>query len=191
MSKIVFLGNSGVGKSSILRRFKFDDFLLGNESTIGCEFFAKIININGRDKQLLLWDTAGQEVFRSFTQNFLRGSKLTVIVYDVTNEKSINEINGWLKESNKQPQKPTIVLVGNKHDLNIIIDYKNHINRIIENNNNELQIYDFGVVSARNGYNITELFQYIATKVDGDIIQNNTTINLTESNNSGYKCCFG
>ena len=81
MSKVVFLGNSGVGKSSILKRFKFDRFDSENDSTIGCEFFAKEVDIDNKPRKLLLWDTAGQEVFKSFTQNFLRGAKIIVIVY--------------------------------------------------------------------------------------------------------------
>jgi len=193
MSKIVFLGNSGVGKSSILRRFKFDDFQLGKESTIGCEFFAKIVTINGIEKKLLLWDTAGQEVFRSFTQNFLRGSKVIVIVYDITNEKSINEIDDWLKESSKQSQKPKIILVGNKIDLPTSIDYQPKINGIIESNTNiELRIYDFGIVSAKNGKNVKELFDFIATKLDIPVNSSPTnSINLGDSNNnSGYTCCY-
>lgn len=190
MSKIVFLGNSGVGKSSILRRLKFDDFQSGNESTIGCEFFAKVININGLEKKLLLWDTAGQEVFRSFTQNFMRGSKVVVIVYDISNEKSIYDIDSWLIETKKQQQKPKIILVGNKLDLDTTIDYQNHITRIITDNP-QLLIYDFGVVSAKNGVNINELFNYIAIKIDVSPERTHTnSINLVGSNTNESYCCF-
>jgi len=75
--KVVMLGDSTVGKSSILYRLKFSSFSGKQESTIGCEFFAKPIPIPERPDQpvkLLIWDTAGQEVFRSFTPNFLRGA---------------------------------------------------------------------------------------------------------------------
>ena len=191
MSKIVFLGNSGVGKSAILRRFKLDEFQVGNESTIGCEFFAKIVYINDIEQKLLLWDTAGQEVFRSFTQNFLRGSKVIVIVYDITDEKIINQIDNWLHESKKQLQKPKIILVGNKIDLGNRIDHQSIINSIIENNT-ELLIYNFGVVSAKNNYHIKELFDFIAIKTDITVNTPQTnSINLVDSNNKEYKCCYG
>ena len=191
MSKIVFLGNSGVGKSAILRRFKFDEFHACNESTIGCEFFAKTVIINEVEKKLLLWDTAGQEVFRSFTQNFLRGSKVIVIVYDITHQKIINQLENWLQEAKKQIQNPKIILVGNKIDLGNLIDHQPEINSIIENNN-ELLIYDFGVVSAKKDYKIKELFEFIASKTDISINTSPTnSINFVDSNNDGYSCCYG
>merc|ERR1712167_303703 len=87
--KVVMLGDSTVGKSSILYRLKFSSFSGKQESTIGCEFFAKPIPIPERPDnpvKLLIWDTAGQEVFRSFTPNFLRGALAGIICYDHTSD---------------------------------------------------------------------------------------------------------
>merc|ERR1712159_627328 len=97
--KVVMLGDSTVGKSSILYRLKFSSFSGKQESTIGCEFFAKPIPIPERPDnpvKLLIWDTAGQEVFRSFTPNFLRGALAGIICYDITNRESFEHAAGWL-----------------------------------------------------------------------------------------------
>merc|ERR1712100_693467 len=104
--KVVMLGDSTVGKSSILYRLKFSSFSGKQESTIGCEFFAKPIPIPERPDQpvkLLIWDTAGQEVFRSFTPNFLRGAKIIVIVYSVAFKKSFHNLNSWIDDAKKIP----------------------------------------------------------------------------------------
>merc|ERR1712188_282230 len=95
--KVVILGDSTVGKSSILFRLKFSSFSGKQEATIGCEFFAKTIELPERRERpvkLLIWDTAGQEVFRSFTPNFLRGALAGIIVYDITSRESFNNAEG-------------------------------------------------------------------------------------------------
>ena len=121
-SKVVVLGDSGVGKSSILNRVKFNNFKEKMDSTIGCEFFAHDLFINNVNIKLLLWDTAGQEIFRSFTPNFLRGAKIIIIVFDLSNENTITNIDTWILEAMKQ-NTSKIIIVGNKYDLvNIEID---------------------------------------------------------------------
>merc|ERR1712054_222399 len=119
--KVVMLGDSTVGKSSILYRLKFSSFSGKQESTIGCEFFAKPIPIPERPDQpvkLLIWDTAGQEVFRSFTPNFLRGALTGIIVYDITSRESFEHVDGWLDDLRKvRGDEAIVALVGNKCDL--------------------------------------------------------------------------
>ena len=155
-TKIVLLGDSTVGKSSILHRLKFGSFDNKIQSTIGCEFFAKSFNIeNEKEVKLLIWDTAGQETFRAFTPSFLRGASVAIIVYSVNSNESFNNIDSWIKEANKIPDI-SIVIVGNKSDL------KNVINKNTLLNLNELDnVSIFGTVSAKENYNIQELFIYV------------------------------
>ena len=162
-NKVVILGNSCVGKSSILRQLSRGTFLEEFSSTIGCEFFAKEMLINDEKVKLLLWDTAGQEVFRSFTQNFLRGAKIVIITYDITNIDSYYNISGWLEESIKQ-EKAKIIIVGNKNDLKSKITSLTLIEELKKKYfNRDIEYY--GEVSAKDGDSINNLFYYIGEKL--------------------------
>lgn len=190
MSKIVFLGNSGVGKTSILRNLKSGKFEFTDKSTIGCEFFAKIVHNNGIDKKLLLWDTAGQEVFRSFTQNFLRGAKIVVIVYDITSENTINDIHIWIKET-KKSLNSKIIIVGNKADMNTTIDY--HLKtQDIKNQykDSDINLYH-KAISAKDNEEVIDFFNYIGNQLEDKTqqvsISNN--VDLLGKKNS-YSCCY-
>ena len=165
--KVVLLGDSSVGKSSILEYYKFKRFSNDIESTIGCEFYSKNIIINNTKINLFLWDTAGQELFRSFTSNFLRNAEIILIVYDVSNPSSFENIKIWLEESENQPTAK-IVICGNKSDLLVKVNNFDINNFKIMYPNKD--IYYFGKVSAKTGDNIVELFYYI-----GDIITKNQT----------------
>merc|ERR1711904_662429 len=147
--KVVMLGDSTVGKSSILYRLKFSSFSGKQESTIGCEFFAKPIPIPERPDQpvkLLIWDTAGQEVFRSFTPNFLRGALAGIICYDITNRESFDHAVGWLDDLKKARGEVAIVaLVGNKVDL----ENPPHCARAVSTAEGEEKAKEFGAVVFR------------------------------------------
>jgi Ras-related protein Rab-6A len=164
--KVVILGDSSVGKSSILRRFKFNFFDTGHDSTVGCEFFAKEILLNSKKIKMLLWDTAGQEVFRSFTPNFLRGAKIILITYDITNEKSYKNIDSWIMDA-KKIKNSRIVIFGNKSDIinenNIILDKVTE--NLINTKHEDADIIYFKNVSAKTGENITELFNFIGEQI--------------------------
>lgn len=160
------LGDSTVGKSSILYRLKFSSFSGKQESTIGCEFFAKPIPIPERPDQpvkLLIWDTAGQEVFRSFTPNFLRGALAGIICYDITNRESFEHASGWLEDLKKARGDEAIVaLVGNKVDLDG--------QRQVSTAEAEAKAQQFGALvfqetSAKSGLNIDKVFEDVARKL--------------------------
>ena len=193
--KVVLLGDSGVGKSSILRRIKFDNFSHEVDSTIGCEFFAKEYIIKNKSIKLLLWDTAGQEVFRSFTPNFLRGAKIVLIVYDLTKKISEKSIEEWVIEANKIPNIKIIVL-GNKFDGNKFDENDIIVNNIIEKYK-DIDIYNFGYVSAKNNHNINNLFHFVSTQIANNLnnkfpeIVTTNNVNLTEKKNNETKnfCC--
>jgi len=164
--KVVMLGDSTVGKSSILYRLKFSSFSGKQESTIGCEFFAKPIPIPERPDQpvkLLIWDTAGQEVFRSFTPNFLRGALAGIICYDITNRESFEHAAGWLADLKKARGDEAIVaLVGNKVDLDA--------QRQVSTAEGEAKAKEFGAkvfreTSAKSGLNIDQVFEDVARQL--------------------------
>lgn len=116
--KYIVIGDSAVGKSCLLLQFTDQRFKLEHDVTIGVEFGARTVNVSGESVKLQIWDTAGQESFRSITRAYYRGSAAALLVFDVTNRSSFESIGHWLKEArlNTSPQV-TIAMVGNKVDL--------------------------------------------------------------------------
>ena len=116
--KLLIIGDSGVGKSCLLLRFSDDIFTDSFISTIGVDFKIRTVDIDGAKVKLQIWDTAGQERFRTITSSYYRGAHGIIVVYDVTEQKSFNNITKWLKEidtfAGPHVQK---LLVGNKCDL--------------------------------------------------------------------------
>lgn len=178
-NKVVILGDSTVGKSSILQFFKYNRIDYNIESTIGCEFYSKTIIINNTNIKLLLWDTAGQEIFRSFTSNFLRNASIIVIVYDITNIKTFENIKLWLKETTSQPNAK-IVICGNKSDLSSNIIPLNYIEEFKQLYPHK-EIHYYGNVSAKIGTNIHELFNFIGSIILDE--HNNQKIQIQENKN--------
>ena len=117
--KILTIGESGVGKTSILRRFVENKFLKTHLATIGIDFKTKNLNINNQDIKLKIWDTAGQERFRNITTQYYKGADGIVLVYDVTDEASYEKIRDWMEQilSNTQKEEIGLVLLGNKCDM--------------------------------------------------------------------------
>jgi len=116
--KILIIGESGVGKSSLLIRFTDDTFDPDIGATIGVDFKVKTVNIDGNKMKLALWDTAGQERFRTLTPSYYRGAQGVVFVYDVSVRQTFEKLNDWLSECDTYATKQDLVkmLVGNKND---------------------------------------------------------------------------
>ncbi|XP_018792101.1 PREDICTED: ras-related protein Rab-18 [Bactrocera latifrons] len=121
--KLLVIGESGVGKSSLIRRFVEDKFDDNHDVTIGMDFKSKVINIDGLEYKLALWDTAGAERFRSLTPSFYRKAFGAVLVYDITNRESLTKLEAWLTELENYSDNPNIVtiVVGNKVDKERVI----------------------------------------------------------------------
>eukprot|EP01102_Stenamoeba_stenopodia_P004393 TRINITY_DN14701_c0_g1_i1.p1 TRINITY_DN14701_c0_g1~~TRINITY_DN14701_c0_g1_i1.p1 ORF type:complete len:222 (-),score=53.64 TRINITY_DN14701_c0_g1_i1:73-738(-) len=117
--KMILIGDSGVGKSCLLLRFSDDSFTPTFISTIGVDFKVKMLEIDGKKVKIQVVDTAGQERFRTITANYYRGAQGVMMVYDITDTKSFENINHWLKNVRENaPPSAIKILVGNKSDLN-------------------------------------------------------------------------
>ena len=116
--KYIIIGDSNVGKSNILTRYTQDKFNEQYQATIGVEFGAKNLTINNQIIRVQIWDTAGQENFRSITRAYYKNSVCAIIVYDISNRDSFNSIQNWIEDCKMQsPETVHLVLVGNKCDL--------------------------------------------------------------------------
>jgi len=160
--KLVFLGDSSVGKSSVIAQHvqkKFDEFL---EPTIGAAFLSTNIFIDESKINLQIWDTAGQERYKSLAPMYYRGAHAAVVVYDITSYDSFKGAIFWVKELYKNNSKSIIFFVGNKLDRNDSRKVsQEEINKYSELNN-LINIE----VSAKNGDNINVLFNQIAEELN-------------------------
>lgn len=115
--KALVIGDSGVGKSCLLLRFAQDKYEQNYLSTVGVDYYNRTISIDGKRVQLQMWDTAGQERFRTITRSYYRGSQGIVVVYDVTDNDTFENVKHWLDEIEKNAGSGVIkLLVGNKSD---------------------------------------------------------------------------
>ena len=116
--KVVLLGDTGVGKSSLVSQFVNGNFFEFQEPTIGAAFMAKQFIVDSQNIKVEIWDTAGQERYKSLAPMYYRGATLAVIVYDITRADSLAGANFWLKEIRTRGSESCIItLVGNKSDL--------------------------------------------------------------------------
>lgn len=152
--KTIFLGDQGVGKTSILNRFANNTFMPSYSATIGLDFVSKYIEICNRNVKLVLYDTAGQEKFKSLIPMYIRDAKVIILVYDVTVKDSVNKALTWI-DDNKiiNDSNVIIALVGNKIDgEGRKISFEEGQNIANERN------YIFEEVSAKTGENVESLF---------------------------------
>ena len=116
--KVTLLGETTVGKTSIIYQFIKKTFITSNLTTIGCDKFSRIITIQKRNILLNLWDTAGQERFKSLSPMFLKGSNIVILVYDITNEDSFTQLeNFWINIVRDNTQNIVLGIAANKIDL--------------------------------------------------------------------------
>ena len=160
--KILTIGESGVGKTCILRRFVENKFLKNHLATIGIDFKTKTLNINDKEIKLKIWDTAGQERFRNITTQYYKGADGIVLVYDVTDDASYDKIRDWMDQiiHNTQKDEIGLVLLGNKCDMEPRNVTEAQGNKLAE----ELKISYFET-SALNGQGINEAFEQLTRDI--------------------------
>ena len=167
--KLVFLGDQGVGKTSIITRFMYDTFDTSYQATIGIDFLSKTMYLEDRTVRLQLWDTAGQERFRSLIPSYIRDSSVAVVVYDITNRKSFSNTSKWIEDVRaERGDDVVIMLVGNKTDMS----ERRQVS--IEEAEKKAQADQVKCIetSAKEGYNIKALFRKLATQLPG--LENST-----------------
>ena len=118
MFKVVLIGDMKVGKTNIVSRYIKNEFNKDSMSTIGVEFGSKELVIEGHNVKVQIWDTAGQEKYKSITNAYYKGAKGAFVVYDITNKNSFDNADNWLNNLRASADKKcSIILIGNKSDL--------------------------------------------------------------------------
>ncbi|TRY73986.1 hypothetical protein TCAL_10587 [Tigriopus californicus] len=161
--KVLMLGDAGVGKTSISRRLTEEEFHPSYVHTVGIDFFEKAIQIHDQIVRLQLWDTAGQERFHSLIRPYYRGASGVVLVYDVTDRNSFNNIQEWmetLRENLNLGQITDTLIMGNKTDL---------VGRRVSSAEGrtlaQRQNCAFAEVSAKDGNNLETSFMGLAQRI--------------------------
>jgi small GTP-binding protein len=199
--KILILGDSNVGKTSLLLTYVDNYFPDSHVATIGIDYKIKEVIVNGLKLKLQIWDTSGQERFRSMTHTFLRSANGIAFVYDITNKKSFEGVKNWIKDAESNSPGFEKVLIGNKTDL----EGKREVSHdSSEKFASKKKIKTFET-SAKTNINVNEPFDYLAQlivkdKTKEEIIQqfgenNDNNLNIdkkkTENKGKGSKkeCC--
>ena len=154
--KYIIVGQPSVGKSNIILRFVKGQFNEKYNVTIGVDYSSKNINIGDETAKLEIWDTAGQEEFRSLTKNYYQSSTCSLVVYDISSRDSFNAVKNWIDDcKNFGPKTLKIILIGNKCDLDSTLRQVSYDEG--KEYAEELKI-DFYETSALTGQNINEVF---------------------------------
>eukprot|EP00921_Rhytidocystis_pertsovi_P011151 GHVQ01017978.1.p1 GENE.GHVQ01017978.1~~GHVQ01017978.1.p1 ORF type:complete len:202 (+),score=18.32 GHVQ01017978.1:562-1167(+) len=160
--KLLLIGDSGVGKSCLLLRFADDTYTESYISTIGVDFKIRTIELDGKIVKLQIWDTAGQERFRTITSSYYRGAHGIIVVYDVTDKESFNNVKQWMQEIDRYAvDNVNKLLVGNKCDLasKKVVSY-NQGKELADTYN-----MPFIETSAKNAHNVEQAFQMMASEI--------------------------
>jgi len=153
--KLLLLGDSSVGKTSILNKYIANKFIENNIATLGVEYMDKTVDYNNFKIKLQIWDTSGEEKYRSITKSYYKNAEGLLVIFDITNEESFNHVKNWINEAKDNNSDIKIILVGNK------LDFENE-RKVTEERakkfaeNNSLQYFE---TSAKNGKNIHKSFK--------------------------------
>lgn len=167
--KQLLIGDSGVGKSCLLLQFADQTYNDNYISTIGVDFKIKTINLEGKRVKLQIWDTAGQERFRTITSSYYRGAHGIIVVFDVTEIETFNNVKTWLKEIQQYANEDvSILLVGNKCDL---VD-RRVVEESVAMEFAQKENIHYIETSAKNATNVEEAFVRIAKQIKQQIDAN-------------------
>lgn len=209
--KIILMGDAGVGKTSLIRKYTDNKFDEGYAYTIGIDFRVKEITLSNKERiRLQIWDTAGQECFRSITASYYKRADGIILVYDVTNMKTFQNLEYWLKETQYYHSKSSVplIIVGNKMDTLNENKQKEKIlslKKFVEEKNNDRNRennykINFTFTSVKTDSNIKNIFSLLAEQIhnnnnnkyrnnDGNYKIRNVSLNAKEKENMKF-CCF-
>ena len=166
--KYIIIGDAAVGKSNLLLRYVHGQFKPEYQLTIGVEFGATNIEISSKLFRIQIWDTAGQENFRSITRAYYKNSVCALVVYDISSRDSFNNVMSWIEDcKNQSPKTIFMVLVGNKCDLEDKRQVSYEEGKELADKNQLL----FFESSAKDGINVDEIFLNSATEIAKKIEQ--------------------
>lgn len=173
--KYIIIGDTGVGKSCLLLQFTDKRFQPVHDLTIGVEFGARMITVDGNKQiKLQIWDTAGQESFRSITRSYYRGAAGALLVYDITRRDTFNHLTRWLDEARTHSQSNMVImLIGNKSDL--------EHRRAVSTDEGREFAQKHGLIfmetSAKTAANVENAFIDTATQIHGNILSGEIDVN--------------
>ena len=192
--KVVLLGESGVGKSSIVLRFVADNFKADGEATLGASYMGKILHMGEKSIKFNIWDTAGQERYHSLAKMYYRDASAAILVYDITKKGSFESLKRWHRELLESGSKDlAIVVAGNKEDLveseSVSPDEVNNWAKSIG--------AAFKKTSAKTSYGVEQVFRELALKFIPDVQDavpvRRETVTVKKNNNKAEaqkkKCC--
>jgi small GTP-binding protein len=160
--KFIVIGSSGVGKTSLLKRLIEDQFIPETPATVGVEYVTTTLEIDGQSIKLQIWDTAGQEKFRSIAKSYFRHAVGAILVFDITDRRSFDDLTIWLNDVHQLcDPNAAVTLIGNKLDLTNQRAVTTADAQVFAANH-QLTYLE---TSARAGDNVTEAFQRAAKKV--------------------------
>mgnify|MGYP006107815295 CR=1 FL=1 len=183
--KIVFMGDSGVGKTSVALRISCNTFVPNGEATIGASYCSKIIYKDDIQYNFNIWDTAGQEKYRCLVPLYYKNSDAAIIVYDITNKRSFENAKKNVLELRKNTELSVILFIGNKCD--------DAIRREVETKEASEYCEDagllYGETSAKLNINIKDLLQNILDKLPLPIIKEDITKLTSPDDTWRQSCC--
>ena len=182
--KIIIVGDTNVGKTSILKKFIHNRFEFQFDTTIGVDFEQEMMSINDKNFNIHIWDTAGSERYKSITKSYYNNAHGVIIVFDITNYDSFNNVIDWFNDINKLCIKNIpIILVGNKSDLEEKrrVSHKEIVELTTKLNINYIE------VSAKRGKNIEKIFKNLIKKVSLIVDLPKQIYYIEQEENTG--CC--
>ena len=192
--KLLLCGNSGVGKTSIFKRYYENKFEGNYTTSIGIDFQTKEIKYNDKLYSVHLIDTAGEERFRSITSSYFRMAEYYLLVFDLTNKNSLMALSSWIESLKEHIEKPKYIILGNKSDLEKNLIPEQEINEVLNDKENiKINDENFIKVSAKTGENINKACEYILNIIeqtsdkDEQIIKQ--PIKKEKINKKKMKCC--
>lgn len=169
LAKVLIIGDSGVGKTCLLLRFCENSFTTSHLATIGIDFKMKTIEVDGKRVKVQIWDTAGQDRFKTITQTYYRGAMGIILSYAVNDRESFQNIENWMKQIKDHASEDVCkILVGNKCDMpDRCVDYEEG-KRLADNYG-----IKFFETSAKDARNVNDAFHAIAKEIKEKVVLKN------------------